>query len=199
MKRSLLGHFASLRGLRGCSLVCAFAWVALGGVAHADDVLSAKSGSVTYRIVHKLHKFEGVAKKVEGRVKLVPGGQTQVVIRIPVESFDSGNVNRDAHMKESVEAARFPTVEVKAVADGIAVPTIFPSTVQKTFKAQVSLHGVTQAMDIPVTLTFEAANNVIATTAFTLSVDAFKIERPSLMFVKIDDEMKIDAKLQFAP
>ncbi len=196
MKRPLLDHFTSLPFVYA---LVGFVSIASAGISHADEVLSAKGGSVTYRIVHKLHKFAGISKKADGRVKLVPGGQTQVVIRIPVESFDSGNVNRDAHMKESVEAARFPAVEVKAVADGIVLPTTFPATVQKTFKGQVTLHGVTQAVDIPVTLKFEAANNVTATAAFSLSVDAFKIERPSLMFVKIDDEMKIDANLQFAP
>src|SRR6476620_8089651 len=71
---------------------------------------------VTYHIVHKLHRVDGVSKKVEGRARLQAAGPTQVAIRVPVDSFDSNNVNRDAHMKEAVEAARYPLVEIKAVA-----------------------------------------------------------------------------------
>ncbi len=174
------------------------------GLAGADETvtnLKVKTdvSSVTYHVVHKLHKVDGVSKKVDGRARVQVGGPTQVAIRVPIESFDSDNVNRDAHMKEVAEAARYPYVEVKAVADGVAIPTSFPATVQKSWKAQVSLHGVTQTMDLPVTVTFEAADRIVATTSFQISFDAYKIERPSLMFVKVEDAIKIDAKLTFAP
>jgi hypothetical protein len=39
---------------------------------------------------------------------------------------------------------------------------------------------------------------VHASTTFAISLDNFKVERPSLMFVKVDDELKLDAKLAFA-
>ena len=154
---------------------------------------------VTYHVVHKLHKVEGVSKHVDGRARIQAGGPTQVAIRVPIESFDSQNVNRDEHMKEVTEAAKFPNVEIKAVADGVAIPSSFPSTIQKTWKAQISCHGVTQTMDIPVTVKFEAADRAVATTSFQIGFDAFKIERPALMFVKVDDAIKIDASVTFVP
>jgi polyisoprenoid-binding protein YceI len=157
------------------------------------------ASSVTYHIVHKLHRVDGTSKKVEGRARVQSAGPTQVAIRIPVESFDSANVNRDAHMKESVEAARYPTVELKAVTDGIAVPERFPATYNKQWKAQLSFHGVTHDLEIPVTVRFDAADKVVATTSFSISLDQYKVERPSLMFVKIDDAMKIEATLTFGP
>jgi polyisoprenoid-binding protein YceI len=157
------------------------------------------ASTVTYHIVHKLHRVDGVSKRVEGRARVQSAGPTQVAIRIPVESFDSGNVNRDAHMKESVEAARFPLVELKAVIDGLTIPDHFPTTVQKTARAQLSFHGVTQPLDIPVTLRFDAADKVVATASFGLSLDTYKVERPALMFVKIDDAMKLDVQLTFGP
>lgn len=163
--------------------------------------LSVKSdaSTVTYHLIHKLHRFDGVSRKVEGRARVQVAGPTQVAIRIPVESFDSANVNRDAHMKESVEAARYPTVELKAVTEGIAVPERFPATYNKQWKAQLTFHGVTHDLEIPVTVRFDAADKVVATTSFSISLEAYKIERPSLMFVKIDDAMKIDASLTFSP
>ena len=169
--------------------------------ARADGPVnfSVKSdeSKVTYHIVHKFHKVDGVSKKVEGRLRILPTGAAQVAIRVPVESFDSDNVNRDEHMKETVEAAKYPIVEVKAAGEGVTIPATFPATIVKTMKAQVAFHGITQPIDIPVTIVFSAANKAVATTSFSVSLDAYKVERPSLMFVKIDDAMKLDASLTF--
>ena len=47
-------------------------------------------------------------------------------------------------------------------------------------------------------LVWESATKVHARTTFAISLDGYKVERPSLMFVKVDDELKLDAKLDFA-
>lgn len=172
------------------------------GRAHADSAGEAfavvpASSSLTYHLVHKLHKVDGKSTRVEGRARLAAGGQALVTVRAPVESFDSGNVNRDGHMKEAVEAARFPTVELKAIAEGFALPASFPATVDKTFKAQLSFHGVQQTFDVPVRLVFESATAVRATARFAVSLDAYRVERPSLLFTKVDDQLQIDAVLAF--
>ncbi len=182
-------------------------------VAHADQspppapaqagpaTLSVRgdASQVTYHLVHKLHRVDGTSKRVDGRARLQSSGPTQVAIRVPIESFDSGNVNRDAHMKEATEAARFPYVELKATADGLAVPSTFPTRVEKTWHAQLTFHGVSHELDLPIVVRFEAPDRATATTTFTISLDAYKVERPSLMFVKVDDALKIDAQLAFGP
>src|SRR4051812_38009232 len=88
----------------------------VAGAAFADEDLGVDRGksSITYHLVHKLHKFDGISKQVDGKARLLGDGRAQVMVRAAVESFDSGNSNRDEHMKETVEAARFPTVELKA-------------------------------------------------------------------------------------
>ena len=118
------------------------------------------------------------------------------MVRVPVESFDSENSNRDAHMKEVVEAARFGFVDLKATGE-LPPPASFPSTVTRVFKGQIEFHGIQQVMDLPVKVTFESATRVVAEASFKISLDAFKVERPSLMFVKVDDEMKLSASLVF--
>jgi hypothetical protein len=101
-------------------------------------------------------------------------------------------------MKEAIEAAKYPWVELKALGEGVKPPATFPSTEKKTFKAQLSFHGVQNVFDLPVDVTWESPTKVHATTTFTISLDGYKVERPSLMFVKVDDALKIDAKLDFA-
>lgn len=173
----------------------AFLVATWAGAARADDFnVDAAHSKVTYHLVHKLHEINGVSKKVEGKARLVDG-KAQIMLRVPVQSFDSGNVNRDEHMKEVTEAAKFPTVEVKALGEGIAAPASFPSKSEAKLKAQVSFHGVQQMMDIPVTLSWTSPTHVDAETKFAISLDGFKVERPSLMFVKVDDALQLTAEL----
>ncbi len=159
--------------------------------------VQAKDSKIAFHVAHKFHRVDGVSSQVEGRAALVPGGRAQVEVRVAAESFDSSNVNRDAHMKETIEAARYPLVELKAIVDGITVPATFPATIESRAKAQLSFHGVQQRMEVPVKLVFESAKQVRAHSSFAISLEAFKIERPSLMFVKIDDPARIDADLLF--
>lgn len=173
-----------------------------GGVAQAqataDYTADARSSSLTYHLVHKMHRVDGVSHKLEGKARVAADGKAQVMLRAPSESFDSGNVNRDAHMKEAVEAAKYPWVELKALGEGVTPPSTFPTTQKKTFKAQLGFHGVQNVFDLPVELTWESPTRVRATATFAISLDGYKVERPSLMFVKVDDELKIDAHVVFA-
>jgi len=165
--------------------------------APADFNVVAGESSLTYHLVHKMHKVDGVSHKLEGKARITPDGKAQVMVKVPSESFDSGNVNRDAHMKEAVEAAKYPFVELKALGEGLTPPATFPATQKKTFKAQLTFHGIQNVFDVPVDVTWESPTKVKAQATFAISLDAYKVERPSLMFVKVDDELKLDAKLAF--
>jgi polyisoprenoid-binding protein YceI len=172
-------------------------------VAAADQpprayAVDPAASEVVYHLVHKLHHVDGRTHRVEGRALLAPDGRAQVELRLPMDSFDSGNVNRDAHMKEVVESAKFPTLELKALCPGLKLPPPGQSQIVAC-KAQIDLHGVKQLEDIKVEVTPGADGSVRGVSHFPISLDAFHIERPSLMFVKVDDAVEIDAKVMFKP
>lgn len=169
--------------------------IAAPAAAQTFAVVAAKS-SLTFHVIHKLHRVDGASKKVEGKVRILPDGKAQVMLRVASDTFDTNNVNRDAKLKEVVEATRFPQIELKASGDGITLPAA-GGTLDKTFKAQVNFHGVQKTIDLPVKLTVGADGGVRAQATIALSLDEFKVERPSLMFVKVDDELKIDADVMF--
>jgi len=160
-------------------------------------VIDGAHSTATYHLVHKLHKVTGVSHNVEAKARIMPTGQVQFMVRVPAVSFDSGNVNRDAHMKETVEAGRYPNIEIKGMADELPLPSTFPVTVEKRFRVQFNFHGVQQQKDIPVHVVFESPTRVLASCRFSISLDAFKVERPSLLFVKVDDELQLDTELTF--
>ena len=80
----------------------------------------------------------------------------------------------------------------------MSMPISFPATNQKICRAQISFHGIQKVIDVSVQAAFESATRIHATSTFALSLDEFKVARPSLMFVKIDDELKMDVDLMFS-
>ncbi len=156
--------------------------------------VKSEDSKLTYRLIHKLHEVEGSAKPTEGKARLLPDGTLQVAVRANVADFDSGNANRDVHMKEVTEATRFPTVELKGVATGVKLPDTFPGTVPVTLKAQVTFHGQKQPVEIPLEVTFQSEREASAKGRFKISLEAFKVERPSLLMVKVDDDLVLDTQ-----
>lgn len=171
--------------------------LALSSTALAQDaaIFSVANGSLSYKLIHKFHEVVGTSRKVEGKARLLSNGTTQIMVRVPVESFSSENSNRDAHMLEVVEAQKFPTVELKALANAVQIPAKFPGTVKAKVKGVVTFHGVQKPEDVDVAVTFADASHAEAVASFTISLEAYGVERPSLMFVKADDAVKIDTKL----
>ena len=76
-------------------------------------------------------------------------------------AFDSENSNRDSHMREAVEEAKYPFVELKAVADNIKPG----ETKSATLKGKLTFHGVTNPIEIPVTLAWTSPTSAKVTSA----------------------------------
>ncbi|HEX8824443.1 MAG TPA: YceI family protein [Archangium sp.] len=166
--------------------------------ANAARLYSVQLGdsALTYRLKHRLHVVEGTAKPTEGKARLLPDGTLQVAVRANVADFDSGNENRDANMKESTEAAKFPLIEFRGLASGVKVPTTFPSEQAVVLKGQLTFHGVKQPVEVPMKVVFTSARDVTAEGRFQVSLEAFKVERPSLLMVKVDDALDLETKFQ---
>jgi polyisoprenoid-binding protein YceI len=166
--------------------------------ASAPRTYSVKKdgSSVTYRLNHKMHEVVGTARPTEGKARILPDGTLQVAVRANVADFDSGNSNRDSHMKEVTESTKYPTVEFKGVATGVKVPASFPAKQAVTLKGQLTFHGVKQSIEVPLEVLFNTASEVMAEGKFQISLESYKVERPSLLMVKVDDALAMEAKFQ---
>jgi YceI-like protein len=149
--------------------------------------LDAGKSKVSYHLVHKLHEFTGTDDgKLEGKARINDDGTAQIQIVGQVKDFSSGNGNRDEHMMETVEAEKFPTVTVKA-----KMP-LSGQTGDVAGKATVAanLHGTTETVEAPLKVTFSGTTAHV-TGEFDMSIEGFSIKRPSLLFVPINDAMKV--------
>lgn len=177
------------------ALAALLAPAATPAVPPAGLDLAVRPGStLSYRLVHKLHEVTGVSRAVEGKARLKAGGEVQVMVRARVDGFDSGNGNRDAHMLEATEAARFPFVTLKAVGR-LAPPEAYPARLEVTLTGEVTFHGVTRPVEVPVEVEFTSARAARATARLPVSLEAHGVERPSLLFVKVDDAVVVTATL----
>jgi polyisoprenoid-binding protein YceI len=171
--------------------------VALCAVAaHADAPvpLDLRKGSLSYIVVHKLHEVRGTTHELEGKALLLPDGRARVQVRAKVASFDSGNSNRDEHMREATHVVEHQYASVKGTLEGVTLP--LSSAVEKTLSAIVELNGEKQAVEIPLKLA-PAEGGVRVTFSFPISLDAFHVERPDLFFVKVEDKVVIEGDVTF--
>ena len=169
------------------------------GVPNGAALYSVDPGAsrLTYRIVHKLHEVDAESKAVEAKATLAADGTVQVMARAAVASFKSGDANRDEHMLEVVESGAHPFVTLKAVGHA-DVPTALPATTTVALACDLDFHGVHSTERFPVTIDVAADGTAHVTGSFNVSLDKYKVDRPSLLFVKVDDAclIKVDLTLK---
>jgi hypothetical protein len=168
---------------------------ALLAAADGPQAFDLHEGTLSYVVVHKLHEVKGTTHAVEGRALVQPGGGLRVQVRAKVATFDSGNSNRDEHMREVTHEPVHPYVQIKASAAGVTLPLAAP--VELKLDGTLDFNGLQQPEKISVKLE-PSPDGVRARFSFPISLGAFKVERPELLLVKIDDKATIEGELVFA-
>jgi hypothetical protein len=148
-----------------------------------------------YTIVHKFHKVQGQSKLVAGKAVLKPDGTLQVMLRAPIGSFESGDGNRDEHMREALQESKYPYVIYKGVAKLKEGTTVLPPKLDVVLAGELEFHGRKQPETVSVHVE-GTGSGAHATGHFAVSLDRYQIERPSLLLIKIDDACAIDFDLR---
>lgn len=156
-------------------------------------IMADKAAStVTYSAKHPLHKWDGVSHDVN--CAMIYNDETKlpesVAVSIKVASFDSDNNNRDSHAIEVLDGIKYPNVtfvssDIKPGNEG-----------QLVAKGTLTFHGIAKAVTVPV-MRKETGNSITLTGEFPISLTEYKIERPSLMGMKTDDDMLLKVNAVF--
>ncbi|MBN1961991.1 MAG: YceI family protein [Deltaproteobacteria bacterium] len=167
-------------------------------------VINPAKSQMRYSFDYSLHDIKGVSHEIAGKLLLHPDGKVQMMLRSAVISFKSGDSNRDVHMLEVIEGATYPYVVFKAVAQLKPEQIQINKPFTMALKGELDFHGQKHLETIPIkiqklAITEDTKKNVLtirAKGAWSISLEKYKIERPSLMFVKLDDRCNIDFDLQ---
>jgi polyisoprenoid-binding protein YceI len=170
------------------ALVMALLAAQLGGRTLALD---ASRSAIRFHVDHKLHAVSGLAHGVEAKAVIAEDGRVLAMVRVPAASLDSGDANRDANMRDVLEAGKYPFVVFKGVA---TVPYPLPrgAPLDVTLQGELDLHGVKQPLDVPVRIEAAEDGSIRVRGATRFSLEAHRIERPSLLLVKLEDDCRID-------
>ncbi len=166
----------------------------------ATDI-DASAIDIQFHISHPAKEYDAklLEKGATATVTFDPEDMTTLRLEtsIKVELFNSDNKRRDSHMIETMEAFVFPTIDWKVTSvAGIEGP-IAAGTFEIAASGPLTLHGVTKEIKIPVTLVVDDAHHITATSEFSVSLEAYGIERPTLLFVPIEDVVPIKVRMAF--
>lgn len=167
------------------SLVCLTLFLVQTIVCQPKSLeMRGDESSMRYRIVHPLHKIEASSKEVKYRLEADPAMKKiySVTAEVDVTTYDSGNSNRDSHAMEVIDAITYPEASFSStsiVQDGDSVDVA----------GKLTFHGITRDILIKSAPTWsESRLRVVGD--FAISLTDFKIERPSLLFMPVEDTLR---------
>lgn len=132
-----------------------------------------------------MHAWEGTSNQLNGIVQLNANGQIEkIAILAKVSSFDSKSSNRDGHMLEIVESLKFPNITFQSTSITEA------GNNKLLVKGMLEFHGVKKEIAFETTAKKKDKENT-ANGNFIFLLEDFKIERPSFMLTKVDNEVKV--------
>ena len=149
------------------------------------SVVASKNGSwVSYRLVHPLHLIEATSKDVLFTVTLNTASKRfeNVIAQVDVMTFDSGNSNRDSHAMEVVDAISYPDVTFRSASTSENGDTIH-------IAGNLTFHGVTRAIAASAIATW-SPEKLSVRGGFDISLESFKIERPTLLLIPVEDTLR---------
>jgi len=156
---------------------------------------------LSFHISHPAKKYD--AKLLQGGAEVIAHfdaadlSKTSVDATFQADYFNSDNEMRDSHMLEVLEAIIFPTITWKATAIGVTATPVTAGKHEIRVKGPLTVHGQTHDLEIPVTLDIAENGLVTVDAVFSISLESFEIERPSLVFVRIADEVPIKVHMVF--
>jgi len=149
--------------------------------------------TLSYHMSHPMHQVDGVSHAAKGK-GTCHDGQCDFLIAAPVNSFDSGDSNRDLHMVQVTRGAQFPMVIVRTRLPEATPPsgTIF-ADLEVQFAGQtvhynhVAFQKTTNGKDVTITGTVPA------------TCTDFKIDPPSFLTIPIKNEIPVRVEATWQP
>jgi len=138
--------------------------------------------------------FDGKTSDVNGTIVADPANPTasSVLININVDALDTGVGLRNKEMRERyLETTKFGTATFKSVSmtGPASIAPNAPADINVT--GDLTLHGVTKRMTIPVRVVLIPDGRIHATTDFKIHMPDFGIIVPHNVLVTVNDEVPV--------
>jgi len=142
----------------------------------------------------QIHEFDGITSEIDGYVLLKDDGTNEFYFEIPLETFDTGIGLRNRHMRENyLETEKYPygiyngnISEYEEIGDTLHVKTIGAMTV----------HGIENKMAASVKM-IKTLKGYQGLSSFTINLKDYKIKVPSVMVMKLNENIDIKVRIFF--
>jgi len=143
-----------------------------------------KGAQVKYYGSHIFGDWIGISNDLNGSIFYDKNNSNhKAELQVALRSLDSRNSNRDSNMLTYTEALDFPEIKfksIKIIMDGDAVK----------IEGELSFHGVTNTINSIAKINILDGLEVDGT--FLINLNDYNIDPPTLMFIRIDDIIKIE-------
>ena len=146
--------------------------------AWATD-LSLSEAKAEYTVKHIFKTVKGESKDLKGKM-VCQKKICEFLVAIASKSFVSSDSNRDLNMQTILEVTKFPLITVKG-----KLPEADLSKQEFEIKSLVSFHGIEKEY------TLKIKKGSTFSGHFSILLEDHKVERPSLLMAKIDNEVPI--------
>ena len=145
-----------------------------------------KEGEITYYGYHFLHDWKGTSNQINGNFTFDSSLEDfNGIISIPVKSFDSGNTNRDSNMLVYCRGIKYSDISFRP-------KEIIKDDNLVTINGMLEFAGNVQDLTTSANIKAISDSSFTAKGKFDILLSKFDIDRPSLLFTKIDDKISIE-------
>ena len=133
---------------------------------------------------HAMHNWSGTSTQAKTSVSYNDSKENgSVIVRVRLDSFDSKLYSRDSNMLYYTDAIEFPEVVFESTQAKVVNDSIY-------IEGNLTFHGITKKVKTSAIIKLDEYPSVNGT--FDINLSDFNVQRPSLMFIKIKDRIRID-------
>ena len=148
------------------------------------------NSEIEYSGSHPMHGFSGSSSIITLLSECNKAGDNcDLMFKIPIISLNSGNDNRDSNMLNYLNVFSYPEIRLSTQ------NFIIKEYNDEPIPCEMSISGMNQQINIPLTLSKISDVQYEVTSLFSISLDQFNIDTPKLLFIPMNNEVKIRVKL----
>ncbi len=149
---------------------------------------------VGFHLEDTLEDIDADTKKISGAIDVDPANLAAASVNLTVDtaSLDSGMKMRDDDMRDTyLETNKYPTATFKSTA--VTGPASITSGQSADLKVagDLTLHGVTRRVIVPVHVTLESPKRAHLTSKFTIRMTDYNVTVPQKLVLSVANEVDV--------
>jgi hypothetical protein len=152
---------------------------------HADSTWMLEKSEIAYHASHPFHNTVGKTTAAKGKGVCTAKG-CDFLVAVPVNTFDSSDGNRDAHMIQAVNGGTYPMVSVRTHLASEPSGESFTADLTVLFGGKEMVYP-----GVVFKVSNKSADHFTATGEIPLILTNHNVKRPSLMGVAVKDKAPV--------